>query len=204
MEALEAFLEQEHLCANADLSGREVADCLCKALGFDPAWSRWINDDWLADNLSLKRLPALSPPAAVQASGGDPPPGLPPAGEARPLPLPPGLLATNPSLIKTYQPGFREALAQRVMEAIEAHAHDEAEVAKFSSILERRLAANEPYMWGGYITLRGAVDRLCEPMRIWPDWKRWKDNRWIDDGYNVQRLNAERDARIHAKGRVPA
>jgi hypothetical protein len=53
LEALEALLDQE---AHADWSVQETVHRLCRVLGLEPEWSRWLGDDWLENNL------ALSPP----------------------------------------------------------------------------------------------------------------------------------------------
>ena len=42
-------------------------------------------------------------------------------------------------------------------------------------------------MWGGYNPLRGAVQRLCDQLRLLPDWKRWRDGEWIADGADARR-----------------
>ncbi|HEY7852883.1 MAG TPA: hypothetical protein VIB82_07895 [Caulobacteraceae bacterium] len=204
LEALEAFLDQEAYGPTAELSGRQRAEHLCRVLGLNPLWSRWLGDGWLAANLNLTRPPELCPPAEPGMAQAPAPLRIPPppAGEAwlAPMPLPAALLAAHPEIVETYEPGFRDRLGQRMSEAIETYADDDDHFTQLSQRLERRLAANEPYMWGGNNTLRGAVGRLCEQLRLWPEWDRWQGDRWIDDGFHVRRRHAAAEARLRAAG----
>ena len=202
VEALEAFLDLQG--PNAALPAREAAGRLCGVLGLDPDWSRWLDEDWLAANFDLSRLPAVSEAGEGVIGVVSAPLRLPP----QPHPSPPGPPAAeasfavpdDPEIRKTYIPGFKETLAKRVFEAIESDATSEEEFTFLCGILEQRLAANEPYMWGCNHPLRGAVARLCEKLRVWPDWKRWQNDTWIDDGFNARRRNAEAEARLRAAG----
>ena len=176
LEALEAFLDQQGPLAA--LPAHDVAGRLCGVLGLSPDWIRWLDDHWLTANLDLSR--PLSPPAGASAPLALPPP---------PHPSPPDLPAEasfarpdNRQLLETYIPGFKEALGKRMFDAIDLFATSKDEFAFLCGILKQRLATNEPYMWGGYIPLRGAVNRLCGKLRLWPDWTLWRDDDWIDDG----------------------
>jgi hypothetical protein len=59
-EAFEALLDPA--AGGPDWSADETVRRLCRVLGLEPEWSRWLGDEWIEENLELKRLLAFSAP----------------------------------------------------------------------------------------------------------------------------------------------
>jgi hypothetical protein len=155
----------------------------------NPDWSLWDeqSEGWRRDGgppprprFSRYHKPSRCPVEDVDPPA-DPEPGVAPVREADRIPPFDGdqpesdferAIETPP------EPDFKEALRDRVFEAIDIEAGSQEIFLELCEALDQRLARDVPYMNGG-VPLRGAVGRLCAELRLVPNWSRWQGEGWV-------------------------
>jgi hypothetical protein len=71
LDAFETLLDQD--AGGLDWTADETVRILCQVLGLEPEWSGWLGDDWIEENLNLRRL--LAGARAARTSSSAPPAG---------------------------------------------------------------------------------------------------------------------------------
>jgi hypothetical protein len=71
LDAFETLLDQD--AGGPDWSADETVRILCRVLGLKPDWSGWLGDEWIEENLDLRRL--LADTRAARTSSSAPPAG---------------------------------------------------------------------------------------------------------------------------------
>jgi hypothetical protein len=118
-------------------------------------------------------------------------------GEASPADVPAPPPASVPASVpvapqgmeETFEPGFKEALRDRVWQVIDTLAGDDEEFARYCVALDVGLARDQPWMYGGHVPLHAAVEHVCNCLSLYPDWRLWQGDvqNWRQDPPAVRR-----------------